>query len=150
MLNESQQKPKPRRQHSTHKKKDRMKQTMSKSKSKKGRKRRRKISQHQERKKEDSTLGESAYFRLAWSARGGVPPRRNHRTTESATKESRGAKRKANKAIQETNGNGQTKRQNEKGKRRTRRKGRGKTRKKMKGKKRKKNRQGCPLSLIHI
>ena len=42
MLNDSQQKPKPRRQHSTHKKKTRWKQTMSKSKSNKGRKRRKK------------------------------------------------------------------------------------------------------------
>ena len=49
-----------------------MKQTMSKSKSKKGRKRRKmKVIQHQQRKKEDSTHGEYAYFRLARSA-GGV------------------------------------------------------------------------------
>ena len=40
MLKESQQKPKPRRQHSTHKKKTGGKQKMSKPKSKKGRKRR--------------------------------------------------------------------------------------------------------------
>ena len=33
---------------------------------------RNKISQHQERKKEDSTQGEYAYFRLARSARVGV------------------------------------------------------------------------------
>ena len=58
MLNEWQQKPKPRRQHSTHKKKDRMKQTMSKSKSKKGRKRRKNImSQHQQRKKRQHARG---------------------------------------------------------------------------------------------
>ena len=51
--------------------KDRMKQTMSKSKSKKGRKRSKsQINQHQERKKEDSTQREYAYFRLARSARG--------------------------------------------------------------------------------
>ena len=49
---------------------------------------------------------------------GEVALRRNNRITESATKESREAKRKAKKAIQETNGtrqDGKTK-TNEKGK----------------------------------
>ena len=59
--------------------KDRMKQTMSKSKSKKGKEEKKnKINQHQERKKEDSTQGECAYFRLATSTRGGVATRRNN------------------------------------------------------------------------
>ena len=39
-----------------------------------------------------------------------VGPRRNNRITESATKESREARRKAKKAIQETNGKRQDKR----------------------------------------
>ena len=55
-------------------------------------------------RKEDSTQGEYAYFRLPGSAGGGVAPRRNNRITESATKESREAKVKAKKAIQESNG----------------------------------------------
>ena len=38
-------------------------------------------------RKEDSTQGEYAYFRLPGSAGGGVAPRRNNRITESATKE---------------------------------------------------------------
>ena len=44
---------------------------MFKSKSKKG-KEEKKINQHEERKKEDSTQGEYAYFRLARSAGEGV------------------------------------------------------------------------------
>ena len=93
-----------------------MKQTISKSKSKKGRKRRKsKISEHQERKKEDSAQGEYAYSRLPRSAGGGKSPRRNDRITESATKETREAKRKEKKAILETNGTRQGERTKRKG-----------------------------------
>ena len=75
--------------------------------------RRRKKNQHQERKKEDSTPGEYAYYRLSRSAGGGVALRWNNWITEPVTKERRETKRKARKAIQETNGN----RQDEKAKR---------------------------------
>ena len=51
------------------------------------------ISQHQERKREDSTQGEY-YFIHVRKERGGVAPRRNSRITESATKESREANMK--------------------------------------------------------
>ena len=44
---------------------------------------------------------------------GGVAPRRNNRIPESATKESREAKIKSKKAIQETNGKRQDERTNE-------------------------------------
>ena len=56
-------------------------------------------------------------MRLARSAGGGVAPRQNDRITESATKESREAKRKTKKAIQESNGKRQDERTttNEKG-----------------------------------
>ena len=56
MLNKSQQKPKPRRQHSTHKKTGWNKRCPNRSR-KKGRKRRKKLkaSQHQQRKTEDTT-----------------------------------------------------------------------------------------------
>ena len=88
MLNESQQKPKPRRQHSTHKKKSGWnKRSMSKSKSKKGKEGyKNKISQPQERKKEGSTQGEYANFRIASSPWGGVAPRRNNWIAESFTR----------------------------------------------------------------
>ena len=81
-----------------------------------GREEKMKISHYQQRKKvrkEDSTQGEYAYFRLARSAGGGVAPRRNKRITESATKESREAKVKTKKAIQESNGKRQDERTNE-------------------------------------
>ena len=74
-----------------------------------------------------------------------MAPKRNNRITESATKENRETKRKAGKAIQETNG--KTTRRKDKtsekggGTRRTT-KGRGKTNKK--GKHGKAKRQGCP------
>ena len=74
---------------------------MSNSKSKKGKEEKKNdLNQQQERKEEDSTQGECAYFKLARSAGGGVAPRRNNRITLSAIKGSRGAKRKAKKAIQ--------------------------------------------------
>ena len=105
MLNESQQKPKPRRQHSTHKNKTGWNKRCPNRNRKNGRKRRKNIiNQHQERKKEDSTQGEYAYFRLARSAGEGVTPRRSSRITKSSTKETREAKIKAEKAIRETNG----------------------------------------------
>ena len=91
MLDESQQKAKPRRQHSTHKKKTGWKQTMPKLKSKKGRKRRK------NKGKSTSTTQERQHARgirilQAHKDRGGgVAPRRNNRITESATKESREA-----------------------------------------------------------
>ena len=83
---------------------------MSKSKSKKERKIR--------KKKDKSTSATQERRRRARAIRilqarkeraGGVPPRRNNRITEFATKESREAKVKTKKGIQETNG----KRQNE-------------------------------------
>ena len=114
MLNESQQKPEPIRQHSTHKKKTGWKANDFQIEIEKGKeeKEKKKISQHQQRKKEDSTQGDYAYFRLARSAGGGAAPRRGNRITESATKESREAKIKAKKTIQESNGKRQDERTN--------------------------------------
>ena len=94
--------------------KDKMKQTMSKSKSKKGRKRRK------NQNKSTSTTQERRHhargIRILQARKergGGVAPRRNNRITESATKESREAKVKAKKAIQESNGKRQDERTNE-------------------------------------
>ena len=101
--------------------KDRMKQTSPNRNRKKGRKRRTKkisINNNARKKTEDSTQGEYVYTHTSGKERaGGVAPRRNNRTTESATKESREAKREAKKAIQETNGKRQDERTktNEKG-----------------------------------
>ena len=67
---------------------------------------------------------------------GGGAPRLNDRITESATKESREAKRKAKKAIQETNG----KRQDEETKRTIKEKGSG-TRRTTKGGKKRRERK---------
>ena len=88
-----------------------MKQAISKSKSKKGRKREEekkkiKISQHQHSKKERSTSAKKTARKgnthtSSSQVPGGVAPTRNNRITESATKESREAKVKAKKAIQE-------------------------------------------------
>ena len=90
-----------------------MKQTISKSKSKKGRKRRKNkhksISTTQERRQHARGI---RILQARKEREGGVAPRRNNRITES-TKESREAKIKAKKAIQETDG----KRQDEKTKR---------------------------------
>ena len=62
-----------------------------------------KISQHQQRKKERRQHARGIRILQARKERGGgVAPRRNNRITESATKESREAKVKAKKAIQES------------------------------------------------
>ena len=67
---------------------------MSKSKSKKGREKKIKISEHQQRKKEDSTRRGIRILQARHDRGGGVGPRRNNSTTEAAIKESRVAKRK--------------------------------------------------------
>ena len=104
MLNESQQKPKPRRQRSTHKKKTGWKQTMSKSKSKKRRKIRKKQRKSTLARQERQHAREIRILQARKERGGGVAPRRNNRITESTTKESREAKVKAKKAMQESNG----------------------------------------------
>ena len=68
MLNESQQKPKPRRQHSTYKKKTGWNKLCPNRNRKREGREETKISQHQQRKKEDSMQGEYADFRLVRSA----------------------------------------------------------------------------------
>ena len=71
MLNESQQKPKPRRQHGTHKKKTQDETNDIRIEIGKGKEEKKmKLGQHQQRKKEDSRQGEYTSFRLARSARG--------------------------------------------------------------------------------
>ena len=56
---------------------------MSNSKSKKGKEEKKNdLNQQQERKEEDSTQGECAYFRLARSAGGGVEPRQSNEKIE--------------------------------------------------------------------
>ena len=75
-------------------------------KGKEGREKKTKISQHQQRKKERRKQHASG-IRILEARKergGGAAPRRNNRITESATKESREAKVKAKKAIQESNG----------------------------------------------
>ena len=65
-----------------------------------------KISRHQQRKKEERRQ-HARGIRILKARKergGGVAPRRNNRIRESATKESREAKVKAKKAIQESNG----------------------------------------------
>ena len=93
--------------------------------------------------------GEYAYFRLARNAGGGVAPRRNKKIAESAPKENGEAKRKAKKAIQETNGERQNGRKRNKdwkhGERPKREEKRRKEKeKKNKTEKGKGKRQGCP------
>ena len=105
MLNESQQKLKPTRQHSTHKKKTGWnKRCLNRNRKREGR---------EEENKDNSTSATQERRQHARGIRilqagkergGGVAPRRNNRITESATKESREAKVKAKKAIQESNG----------------------------------------------
>ena len=64
-----------------------------------------KISQHQQRKKERRQHARGIRILQARKERGGgVAPRRHNRITESVTKESRQAKVKAKKAVQESNG----------------------------------------------
>ena len=89
-----------------------MKQAISKSTSKKGRKKRKKKGNINDVRKKHAR---GIRILQARKERGGmVGPRRNNRITESATKESREAKRKAKNAIQETKGkNDKTKGQNE-------------------------------------
>ena len=71
MLNESQQKPKPRRQHGTHKKRQNATNDVQ-IKIEKGKKEKKKNKKKStSRTQEDSTQGEYAHFRLARSA-GGV------------------------------------------------------------------------------
>ena len=156
MLNESQQKPKPRRQHSTHKKKkDRMKQTISKSESKKEGKRRKNNKSTSRTQETRQQHARGIRILQARKERGGsVAPRRNNGITEPATKESREAKVKAKKPIQESNGKRQdeTTKANEKGTRNGTRRTTKKERKneeiKKKEKKKKEKgkgkRQGCP------
>ena len=67
----------------------------------------------QERKKADSMQGEYAYLQARKQRGGGVAPGQNTRKTSFATKESRESKRKAEKAIPETNGKRQNEKQNE-------------------------------------
>ena len=79
-----------------------------KSKSKKGRKKRKNedksTSATQARKKRRQHARGIRILQARKERGGGVAPRRNNRITESATKESREAKVKAKKAIQESNG----------------------------------------------
>ena len=73
------------------------------------------MSQRQQRKKEERRQ-HARGIRILQARKehgGGIAPRRNNRITESATKESKKAKVKAKKAIQESNG----KRQDERTKR---------------------------------
>ena len=79
-----------------------MKQAISKSTSKKGRKKRKKKGNINDVRKKHAR---GIRILQARKERGGmVGPRRNNRITESATKESREAKIKAKKVIQESNG----------------------------------------------
>ena len=74
-----------------------------------------KISRHQQRKKEERRQ-HARGIRILQARKergGGVAPRRNNRIRESATKESREAKVKTKKAIQESNGKRQDERTNE-------------------------------------
>ena len=131
---------------------------MSKSKSKKGRKRgknkNKSTSATQESKKRRQHARGIRILQARKERGGGVAPRRNNRITESATKESREAKVKAKKAIQESNGKLQDERANERkrnngwdtgerqkgeGTKKTKKKRRKKKEGKIKGK-----RQGCP------
>ena len=86
---------------------------MSKSKSKKGRTRRKKYNTRKSTSAMQERRQNAREIRILQARKergGGVAPRRNIRITESATKESREAKVKAKKAIQESNGKRQDER----------------------------------------
>ena len=105
MLNESQQKPKPKRQHSTHEKKTGW--------NKRCPKRNKKQEQEEKKKNGNSTSttqrrrrqhARGIHISQARKERGGVAPSRKNRITVSTAKDSRESTIKAKKAIEESNG----------------------------------------------
>ena len=99
MLNESQQKPKRRRQHSTHKKKTGWKRNAVQIEIEKGKEENKfedkSTSATRERKKRRQHARGIRLLQARKERGGGVAPRRNNRTTESATKGKQGSESKS-------------------------------------------------------